>query len=274
MIINGIEFTIGADPEVFVSKNGKLVSAHDMVQGTKENPFKVDNGAVQVDGMALEFNIDPAKNQEEFKNNINSVMSQLASMVPEYELNAIPVAEFGKDLMDSTPEYAKEMGCDPDYNAWTDGAVNPKPDGEVDFRTGAGHIHIGWTQDMDINDPGHKEACMMLVKQLDYYLGLPSLHFDDSSKRRELYGAAGAFRVKPYGVEYRVLSNAWLKSEELINWAYQNTMLAIEAMFNGGYVPNKFGGRASELIADNNTDMASAYIRNLRVPMPKGVDYV
>ncbi len=32
----------------------------------KEKPFPVTNGAVQVDGMALEYNIDPASTVEEF----------------------------------------------------------------------------------------------------------------------------------------------------------------------------------------------------------------
>jgi hypothetical protein len=273
MLINGIEFKIGADPELFVTDNtGKFVSAHGMVNGTKEKPHVVDNGAVQVDGMALEFNIDPATNQDEFLANINSVMSQLAQMVPEYNLNAVPIAEFGKKVMDEAPDEAKELGCDPDFNAWTGGNVNTKPNGEVSFRTGAGHIHIGWTEGMDIDDPGHKEACMMLVKQLDYYLGMPSLFFDDSTKRRELYGAAGAFRVKPYGVEYRVLSNAWLKDERLIKWVYDNTKKAIKGMFNGAYAYNSLGNVARTCIDCSRKARSREVMNALQIPMPPLVE--
>ena len=49
---------IGADPELFVKKDGVVVSGHDLIQGTKADPFPVQDGAVQVDGMALEFNIE------------------------------------------------------------------------------------------------------------------------------------------------------------------------------------------------------------------------
>jgi hypothetical protein len=265
MKVGDLDILIGADPEVFVTKRGKLVCAHNMVQGTKEAPFKVDNGAVQVDGMALEFNIDPANSAEEFVNNIDSVMAQLGAMVPEYQLKAIPVAEFGAEIMAAAPEEAKEMGCDPDYNAWEEGAVNPKPNGEVDFRTGAGHIHIGWTNGMDINDPGHIEACIMLTKQLDFYLGLPSLLFDDSDKRRELYGKAGAFRVKPYGVEYRVLSNAWLKTDALKKWAYDNTILAIRKLLEGEYREDT----SCRIIIDGNRKQtARTWCQHYGVPIP------
>lgn len=269
MLINGIEFTIGADPEVFVSKEGKFVSAHGMVEGTKEQPFPVNNGAVQVDGMALEFNIDPAKDEEEFRDNVNSVLKQLSDMVPEYDLEAVPVAEFGQEVMDSTPREAKEMGCDPDFNAWEGGAVNPKPDGEVDFRTGAGHVHIGWTQDMDINDPGHIQACIALVKQLDYYLGLPSLLFDKCDKRRELYGEAGAFRVKPYGVEYRVLSNAWLKSDVRVSFIYNNTVEAIKALFRKDVKFEQCGTAARSLINKSGVSYADRYCTHLNIPTLK-----
>jgi len=98
-----LNILIGADPEVFMRKDGVLVSAHGAVQGTKAAPFKVMQGAVQVDGMALEFNIDPASSSEEFVNNIQTVMAELARMVPGYELVADPVAEFGLDYIKAQP---------------------------------------------------------------------------------------------------------------------------------------------------------------------------
>lgn len=267
MKIGEYNVLIGADPEVFVTRNGKLESAHNLIQGTKEEPFPVKDGAVQVDGMALEFNINPADNSEEFIKNVDSVLAQLGAMVPEYELHPMAVAEFGAELMAGTPQAAKEMGCDPDYNAWEDGRVNVKPDGEVDFRTGAGHIHIGWTNDMPIDDPGHVEACKLLVKQLDYYLGLPSVLLDDGAKRRELYGKAGAYRVKPYGVEYRVLSNFWLKSPALMQWAYDNTILAFKRLLEGEDDFNN--GNCVAIINRSDKNSAKLYTRHYNIPMPK-----
>lgn len=230
-----LNILVGADPEVFVRKIGKkqFQSAHGLVAGDKKNPYKVHQGAVQVDGMALEFNIDPAKNEREFVENITGVMKIMAGMVPDYELVPVPVARFTEAVMKKQPKEALELGCEPDFCAWNNGAANPRPNGDVNFRTGAGHVHIGWTDGADIADPGHMEACIMATKQLDFYLGLGSLVYDSDTKRRTMYGAAGAFRPKPYGVEYRVLSNAWLQSQELMAWVYRTTTKAINDLFEG-----------------------------------------
>ena len=114
MKINGYDFLIGADPEFFVKKAGKVVSAHNLVPGTKESPFPVKNGAVQVDGMALEFNINPAETFAAFESSLDSVLEQIIRMVPGYEIFADPpnpiagplmnsVADFGKAYLDAQP---------------------------------------------------------------------------------------------------------------------------------------------------------------------------
>ncbi|MNF29810.1 hypothetical protein D3C84_105260 [compost metagenome] len=248
----GLDILVGADPEVFVRKAGRktFTSAHGMIEGDKKNPQKVHLGAVQVDGMALEFNIDPAKNEKEFITNITEVMKIMGEMVPGYEMVAQPVATFTPFHMKQQPKEALELGCEPDFNAWFGGQVNPRPNGNVNFRTGAGHVHIGWTNDVDVNDPGHREACIMAAKQLDYYLGLGSLLYDPDVKRRTMYGAAGAFRPKPYGVEYRVLSNAWLKSEELMGWVYRMTIKGINDLFEGKAAYNSYGEVVRKLMKD------------------------
>lgn len=41
-----------------------------------------------MDGMALEFNIDPAANEDDFAINVQSVFDQLRAMVPEFEVVA------------------------------------------------------------------------------------------------------------------------------------------------------------------------------------------
>lgn len=250
-----MQFLVGADPEVFVKQNNRFVTGHGLIEGDKQNPFPVENGAVQVDGMALEFNIDPASNEQEFLYNVQHVLSQLSAMVPEHEIAAEPVAEFGAEYLSSMPPKAVELGCDPDYNAWSYGGENEKPDENVDFRTGAGHIHIGWCEGANIHDPYHIDVCCSLVKQLDFYLGLPSLLFDKSTKRRSLYGAAGAYRAKPYGVEYRVLSNKWLASPELIAWAYRATVAACKACHAGDFLADRYGDIQGII---NSSDMEAA----------------
>lgn len=218
-----MDIKIGCDPEFFVKKNGEFVSAFGLVEGTKSMPTRVKNGAVQVDGMALEFNISPATNAKQFLDNINSVLTQFRDIIPnDYLFAFTPVAPFSLEYMATQPPEATALGCTPDYNAWT-GKINPKPHADVPFRTASGHIHIGWTEDTDPLDPEHFEACCMLTKQLDQSLGLAERFWDMDTQRKALYGARGAFRPKPYGVEYRVLSNAWLSTPDLISFIYDAT---------------------------------------------------
>lgn len=210
-------FTFGCDPEMFVrDHNGRHVSAAGLLPGTKEEPYKVDGGAVQVDGMAAEFNIDPVTTFEEFNSNISKVVKQMEKMLPTgYTFDYSPAVNFDKEVFEDAPDEAKELGCSPDYNAWT-GGVNPPPSCPTSpyLRTASGHLHIGWTDGAEQSDIQHLANCNDLVKQLDYYLGGWSLKIDPDMRRRRLYGKAGACRYKPYGVEYRVLSNFWVPTRD------------------------------------------------------------
>lgn len=229
-----MEFLIGADPEFFVKKDGQFVSAHGLIEGTKADPVKVDGGAIQVDGVALEFNIDPASTFKEFNTNIDNVLRQLRERVPaEYEFVFEPVAHFTEQYIAELPLEARRLGCDPDFNAWDQGKANPTPNAGKPFRTASGHIHIGWTDGMDILDPEHLDACMMMVKQLDTYIGAYSPIWDRDNTRRELYGKAGAFRPKSYGVEYRVMSNAWLKEPWIRKLVFDQSKKAFDALLDG-----------------------------------------
>ena len=234
-----MQILIGCDPEVFVSKGGQLVSGYGLIPGTKKKPFPVKDGAVQVDGMALEFNTNPASTSEEFRYNINSVLNQLRQMVPEHDLLIESVARFGADFIKKQPKKAVELGCDPDFNAYTNSA-NPRPNGKVDYRTAAGHIHIGWTSGEDSKSYDHMEKCQAVAMQLDVLLGVPSVLFDDGSERRKLYGAVGCFRPKSYGVEYRVLSNRWLHSGNLINFVYAMAVKGVEMLMAGNPIFLKY----------------------------------
>lgn len=258
---------IGSDPELFIKRNGQLVSAHGMLPGDKKNPHKVKDGAVQVDGMAAEFNIDPAESEDAFVHNLNSVMGQLAGMLDGCTLHADPVAHFGHEMIDAQPPEAKELGCDPDYCAWNNGSENTKPNVELPFRTGAGHIHVGVTEDADIRDRDFNASCCEAVKQMDFYLALPSLFFDEDVQRREMYGKAGAYRPKSYGFEYRTLSNKWLSDEGLMRWAYRNAKLAVERMLEGEELHTKYGD-IQEIINTSDKDAALKIIKDAGIPMP------
>ena len=242
-------FTIGADPEIFVAREGKLISAHGLIKGTKYMPHRIGNGAIQVDGMALEFNIAPAVSEESFLSNVKEMLSILTKAVKGYTLTLQSVADFGMEYINSQPPEAKDLGCEPDMNAWV-GQYNPRPDVNTPFRTASGHIHIGW------EGGSNDEIAFKVARQMDFYLGLPSILADNETRRRELYGKAGACRVKPYGVEYRVLSNFWLGKDSTIRNVYKNAVQGLNALASGKDLAEEYGDIQAVINTSNRSKAA------------------
>lgn len=225
---------IGADPELFLLKaDGTLKSAIGLIGGTKAQPRLIDSdgSAVQEDNVAVEFNIAPANSKAQFITNIGKVLNYLNDYVGQkgFSLNVIPAAIFpDSELQDPA---AMRFGCEPDYNVWLK-AINDKPETPEDMknlRSCGGHIHVSWTNPQ-LSD---KEN---LIKAMDIFLGATSILYDQDTLRRKLYGKAGSFRFKPYGVEYRTLSNFWIKSPDLVGWAYEQTEKAIDFLNAGGQI--------------------------------------
>lgn len=247
--------TIGCDPELFVlDDKGSLVSGHDLVRGTKKRPQKVVDGAVQVDGVALEINITPTDSPTQFVRNLRTVQTQLMGMLPTgFNLLAQPTALFTPEYFATIPEHALELGCEPDYCAYT-GLTNPRPDDQGEpFRTGAGHIHIG-INPMPVKtfSRDHFQLCCDLSMMMDVYVGLPSLVWDNDTKRRSLYGRAGAFRVKPYGLEYRTPSNAWTADDVTAEFVASQTLLCVDAFLKtGGTFDKPFCAVVADVINGN-----------------------
>lgn len=246
---------IGADPEFFVRKNGKFISGHTFQCGTKDNPMKTENGHVQVDGVALEVNVPPSETRDVFVANVLAVIGDLHKIVGPSgcEVVAQPTALFEQGYFKSLPRSVKQLGCNPDFNAYTMG-INETPNGRVLFRTGAGHIHLGWTEDKAVDDWGHLVDCCDIVRQLDYFVGLRTLKYDRDDLRRSLYGQAGAFRPKPYGLEYRVPSNAWLADEKLAGEIFDATSMAFEFANAGGDLDREYEQFARTCIDKNIFD--------------------
>lgn len=256
MQFNLANVTIGADPEIFVGKDNEIVSGHHLPMGTKANPLKTKHGSVQVDGLALEVNVLPSKSRYEFIKNCANVIKDLDDLVkaadPEMYLIVKPTAWFTPQYLESLPEEAKELGCNPDWNAY-ELRENERPDASGSFRTSGGHIHIGWGEGFNPDSMQHIGLCAEVAKQLDYCIGLPSLDFDQDSKRRELYGKAGSFRPKPYGMEYRTMSPMWLMSMGHTSMVYQGSIKALRLLNEGRVLDEEFDGLARDCIDQNIT---------------------
>lgn len=241
--------TIGADPETFLfdAVANKYISSVGLIGGSKDVPRPIDEegNAVQEDNVTVEFNTPPCKTAAEFKKHIKFNLDWIRTRAAELGLTVAikPSARFDDDQLQT--EAAQEFGCLPDYNAWTGGRQNPRPKAEdSNLRSCGGHIHIANDHGLDI---------LEIIKAMDLFVGCLMLEFDEDKGRRELYGKAGAFRKKSYGVEYRTASNAWIESDERIQWVWDQTDKALDFVMRG----NSFTFDQAQMIQDciNNSDM-------------------
>ena len=240
---------IGADPEFFLKKNGMFHSGVGLVPGDKANPSPVDKGAVQVDGMAVEFNITPASTRREFRHNIATVMASLRDMIPpEYDFSFESVAQFEEEHMASMPAEALVLGCDPDFNGYTE-TYNEEIADPGTVRVAGGHVHLGWGENFDPKDPNHFATCCRVARQLDFTLGiLGTMHDPKDVERKKMYGKPASFRPKSYGMEYRSLSSFWLETEELMGQVYSGAHFAFDNLKAGNEFFVKFGNAAKDVM--------------------------
>lgn len=237
----------GADPELFLRDvQGNPVTSIGLIGHGKENPKSIGNGfALQEDNVALEFNIPPAANKESFVASLNFAIGYIEQEIKSKGLliDISPTMNFSVQQLDH-PQ-AQQLGCEPDYNAWTQ-KPNPRPVAPASLRSAGGHLHLGW----DVEEPVHRTR---MIKAHDLFCGVWSLLHDKNQERRSIYGKAGACRMKDYGVEYRTLSNFWLKSDELMQQLFDQSEKAINFLNNGGVLTLEDGEIIQQCI--NNSDM-------------------
>jgi Phage phiEco32-like COOH.NH2 ligase-type 2 len=257
--------TIGTDIEIFaVDKKGNHKSLCGLIGGTKDAPKQVEGlrggFCVQEDNVSLEYNIPPTNRKDRWVEYNKVMIKTTVDLLKPYGFNISSDSSASFNAEELTHPNALVFGCEPDYNAWTR-RENDKPRSENELlRTAGGHIHVG--TDMDI---------VQGVKQMDLLLGVPSVLLDDtesSRNRRKLYGKAGALRPKPYGFEYRTLSNFWVFSDTLMSWVFDQTYLAVSRNYN---ITEEQGDMIQHTINTGDKDAARAIIESFGLTLPYSV---
>jgi len=105
------------------------------------------------------------------------------------------------------------------------------------------------------------------IPLLDLFCGIPSVLLDisnDAKIRRQLYGKAGDYRLPFHGIEYRTLSNFWIKSYPLMSLftglARHALLLAANEIENKTYCKEIYDIVSKKEIKDaiNNNDFNKA----------------
>lgn len=264
---------VGADPEFFLAdKNGKPVPAVGLIGGTKDEPkfiFENDEfSAVQEDNVMVEYNIKPSQTAEEFVNNHLIVQAYLDKAIKEHSLVPLvkPSAVFTKEQLNN--KQAQEIGCIPDFNAWTDRPNSPLTAKSLGTtRVAGGHVHVSYEFKGERPDKYHQ---IEAVRMLDLALGVPALMLDDDTIRRRYYGKPGSFRPKMYGVEYRTLSNFWLTDNKLMRWVFNQVLWTFLRLKNNKPIIAMDHIRIQNAINGWDRNLAWKLITEYEIPMPEG----
>lgn len=240
---------VGADPEVLLSDGSRFVSAIGKIPGTKDEPMETEHGKIHVDNVAGEFNIKPAVSVDDFSHQVGLMLHTMEEMAAKHGLKVSQDCAGEYDLEELYHPEAAFAGCNPDMNAYTR-RMNRVPElMSTKYRCAGGHIHIG----TEIK----QRYIPQLVKVLDLLVTIPLMKHENP-QRRAIYGGAGAYRVKPYGVEYRTPSNFWIFKPERRGWIYNQVMKALE-----GYGAIEIPDGLQETINAHDLQYASKLINNL-----------
>lgn len=263
----------GSDPELFTRnlKTGAIGSMAGLLGCDKWNKKPMEGGLnIQEDNVLIEFDIAPQSELEKFCSELERgilTCDKLAQEVGHEIVRGVCSHVYSEAEIKSFHPGALVFGCEPDYNALT-GMANPKPKAaDPGLRTAGGHVHIGYMDHLPEGiDPEMSKNIMGVM--CDYHLGLPSLLMDPDDRRRELYGKAGAIRLKPYGIEYRTLSNFWIfdKGNRQIVW--EQTSKAFDTLHGDEFQRLMAMLRPQEvqrIINENDKKAAEAAIKLLGV---------
>lgn len=219
--------SLGSDPEYFLSDlQGNVRSSIGLIGGDKDHPLKLSYCSILEDNVAVEINPEPAFNQSDFVKNTINAMADMNNLLKRLDLKPIEFSAIEFSPLELLDPMSRISGCIPDFNAYTEQANQAVDMWSTNLRSAAGHIHVGVKLD--------EEDKPNLVKVLDIMVSLPLAfkfrNSNDEVLRRSLYGKAGCFRFKPYGLEYRTPSNKWTFNPKLIAWVWSQVERSVDEM--------------------------------------------
>lgn len=258
---------MGCDPEFFFSKKGEVVGAervlskdgiiYDQKKARAEGRYTYDGGIytdrpnskIVIDGVQAELNPRYNACRANLGNEIGACFRELYEQIrgdKNLNVDFTPVVEISKKELESLSIKSRVFGCAPSMNIHTASKSKISVDPSVyRFRSAGGHIHLGLFEDRNSYDLKKKleiNKILMetfnpnrLVPILDIILGNTCVLIDRNElakERRKVYGKAGEYRLPPYGLEYRTLSNFWLQSYQLMSFVMGLARMGYLIVFN------------------------------------------
>lgn len=232
----------------------KVLPKNGLTYDTEFGYFDDIKSGFIIDGVQAELNPSPNTCRAYLGNEIHTCFRNLYEKLKKdgktVGVAFAPLVDISQAELDSLSEKSKVFGCAPSTNIYQGAeeakiTVNPK---KYLKRSAGGHIHLGVNDDEDYGEVyagyiqrrdawgyTYSDQIKLKVKTVEKVLHDPKtvvpildlvvantcvlLDRDASNiERRKNYGRVGEYRQKKYGIEYRTLSNFWLRSYQLTSF--------------------------------------------------------
>jgi len=228
--------SIGADPEFFIaSKKGKIIESNEIIP---------DNGLIlnssskcTQDGVQAEINPSPKTCRQGAGSAYKNIFKSLAEVLNDKKIVLLSegMIHLTQEELDRLSDKSKEFGCAPSINYYTgkESVIKANPN-VYGYRSAGGHIHLGANPTSDLGRCMRKRP-KLVIRLLDLILGNTCVMIDrdpNQVERRKVYGRAGEYRLPRHGIEYRTLSNFWIRSYQLMSMVYGFARLGLTVAYN------------------------------------------
>ena len=225
--------TLGYDPEFFFKKDGKIIGAERVIprDGVMGDYYGNSFKALALDGVQVEMHAKSFSCRQAGSGYIMAAMNAVKNELKKEQNKGVEACFDGVVLvprreLDQLSDSAKILGCAPSFNYYDKNAsVGVKNPVTFRKRSAGGHVHLGMTGNMLLMSADSTQPRGMarerLVPLLDILLGNQCVLLDrdpGARARRRYYGRAGEYRLPPHGLEYRTLSNFWIRSYPLMSF--------------------------------------------------------
>jgi len=233
-VMTTINVKLGADPEFFFEKDGKVIGAElilpkggvKVVDNWNENPI----GKVIIDGVQAEINVLPFHCRQSLGNQFIAAFAALEEYLkskPGVSVINPTLIKVSKEHMKTLSDRSQQFGCAPSLNIHGEQPIGVDPT-EYLYRGAGGHLHFGHAGVLTTKNLFENPE--KAVALMDIIVGNTCVLLDrqrGNAERRKVYGRAGEYRLPKHGLEYRTLSNFWLRDYKLMSFVFNLSRQAL-----------------------------------------------
>ncbi len=273
---------LGCDPEFFFKKGKSIIGAEKIIPKKGLASDYNSNSKIIIDGVQAELNPRASNCREILAREIQGCFITLANKLKKtkgIKTDFTQTITISKKALNELAPASRQFGCAPSKNIHNPKSkIAIKDASKYKYRSAGGHIHLGVHNRFDTIGLAVDKALKTpekLVPILDIIVGNTCVLIDRDEgniERRKVYGRAGEFRTPAHGLEYRTLSNFWLKDYRLMSFVMGLARFAVLIVANStpkNNIEKKFISRIrmkdiENAINNNDFELASKNFKRIK----------